>query len=327
MYTPETFTTALILTIVCTCCWGSWANTFKLTRGYRFELFYWDYALGVFLVTLIFAFTLGSRGGDSSFIANLHQASTASLLSAAAGGFIFNIANVLLVAAIDMVGLAIAFPLAIGIALVEGTVLSYAIHPAGNPQLLFAGVGCALLAVVLIGLAYAARGVAGQVATRRGIVVCLVSGVLMGSWAPLLGRPLAATSGGLTPYSAAVLMAFGALLCCFVFNPFLMRRPLVGTPVKATDYLRGPAGYHLLGIAGGCVWGAGTVLNLVASAKVGLPISYAIGQAAPLIATLWGVLVWKEFRGAPGRSRVLLAAVIATYALALALISSSYQAV
>ncbi|SEF70150.1 glucose uptake protein [Bryocella elongata] len=326
MYTPATFTAALILTVLCTCCWGSWANTFKLTRGYRFELFYWDYAVGVFLVSLLFAFTLGSRGGEAGFLANLRLASPGALWSAAAGGFIFNIANVLLVAAIDMVGLAIAFPLAIGIALVEGTLLSYAIHPAGNPVLLFAGVACALLAVVLIGFAYAARGVAGEVATRKGILICLVAGVLMGSWAPLLGRSLAAPTGALTPYTAAVLMTFGAFVCCFVFNPFLMRRPLVGTPVKASDYVRGPIHYHLLGLLGGAVWGTGTVLNLVASAKVGLPISYAIGQSAPLIATLWGVLVWKEFRGAPTRSKVLLGCVVATYLLALALISSSYQA-
>jgi glucose uptake protein len=335
MYTPTTFTTALLLTILCTCCWGSWANTFKLTRSYRFELFYWDYGLGIFLVSLLFAFTLGSRGGDAGFLANLHQASTVALLSAAAGGFIFNIANVLLVAAIDMVGLAIAFPLSIGIALVEGTVLSYAIHPAGSATLLFAGVGCALLAVVLIGMAYAARGVAGAVATRKGILVCLIAGVLMGSWAPLLAKSFAGSTtvtgvaiqqGALSPYSAAVLMTFGAFVCCFVFNPFLLRRPLVGTPIAAANYLRAPMGYHLLGLLGGGIWGAGTVLNLVASSKVGLPISYAIGQASPMIATLWGVLVWKEFHGARPRSKMLLGAMVAMYLLALALISNAYQA-
>lgn len=335
MYIPATFTTALLLTILCTCCWGSFANTFKLTRGYRFELYYLDYGLGIFLVSLLYAFTLGSQGGSSAFLANLHQATVACLLWAAAGGFIFNIANVLLIAGIDMVGLAIAFPLSIGIALVEGTSLSYGIHPAGNATLLFAGVGCALLAVVLIGFAYAARGVEGVVPTRKGILVCLVSGVLMGSWAPLLSKSLTGSTpvdglavqpGALSPYAAAVLMTFGALVCCFFFNPILMRRPLVGEPVAASGFLRAPMGYHLLGLLGGCIWGTGTVLNLVASAKVGLPISYAIGQAAPMVATLWGVLVWREFNGARLQSKLLLGAMIGMYVLALVLISRAYQA-
>jgi glucose uptake protein len=332
MYTPATFTAALLLTILCTICWGSFANTFKLTRGYRFELYYWDYGAGIFLVSLLYAFTLGSTGGAHGFAANLHQATGACMVWAAAGGFVFNIANVLLVAGIDMVGLAIAFPLSIGIALVEGTVLSYAIHPAGNAALLFSGVGCALLAVVLIGFAYAARGVASVVATRKGIVVCVVSGVLMGSWAPLLAKalqgptPIAGATvqpGALSPYAAAVFMTMGAFVCCFVFNPLLMRRPLAGTPVTMAGYWRAPSTYHVLGLVGGAVWGTGTVLNLVASAKVGLPISYAIGQASPMVATLWGVFAWHEFRGARAQSKAMIAA----YVLALVLISRAYQGV
>src|SRR5580692_108569 len=174
LFIPATFMSALLLTILCTCCWGSFANTFKLTKNYRFELYYWDYGLGIFLISLVFAFTLGSTdGGLLSFLPNMHQALGISLLYAAFGGFVFNIANVLLIAAIEMVGLAIAFPLAIGIALVEGTALSYLIHPAGNATLLFAGVGMALVAVIFIGFAYAARGVTGAVPTRKGIIVCL----------------------------------------------------------------------------------------------------------------------------------------------------------
>src|ERR1700744_2828523 len=185
MYIPATFMSALLLTILCTCCWGSFANTFKLTKNYRFELYYWDYGLGIFLISLVFAFTLGSTdGGLLSFLPNMHQALGISLFWAAFGGFVFNIANVLLIAAIEMVGLAIAFPLSIGIALVEGTLISYLITPSGNATLLFAGVFMALIAVILIGFAYAARGIAGAVATRKGIIVCLVSGVLVGSWAP-----------------------------------------------------------------------------------------------------------------------------------------------
>jgi glucose uptake protein len=329
MFIPATFTSALLLTILCTCCWGSFANTFKLTRNYRFELYYWDYGLGIFVISLVYAFTLGSTdGGVLSFLPNMHQALGISLFWAAFGGFVFNIANVLLIAAIEMVGLAIAFPLSIGIALVEGTLISYLITPSGNATLLFAGVGMALVAVILIGFAYASRGIAGAVATRKGIIVCLVSGVLMGSWAPAIAKATSAvgTAGvSITPYTSAVFMTLGAFLCCFVFNPILMRRPLVGTPVSMAGYFAAPASYHVWGLLGGFIWGTGTVLNLVAGGKVGLPISYAIGQASPMIATLWGVLVWKEFAGAAAKSKLYLGGMIAAYVAALALIATAYK--
>jgi glucose uptake protein len=336
MFIPSTFVSALLLTILCTCCWGSFANTYKLTKNYRFELYYWDYGLGIFLISLVYALTLGSTsGGIFSFLPNLHQAAASSLWWAALGGFVFNIANVLLIAGIDMVGLAIAFPLAIGIALVEGTVMSYMIHPSGNATLLFAGVGMALVAVILIGLAYAARGTGGVVATRKGIWVCIVSGVLMGSWAPFLQKSLIGPgvanglqvpAGALSPYTAAVLMTLGAFVCCFVFNPLLMRKPLVGAPVSIRGYFSAPMSYHFWGLLGGFIWGTGTVLNLVAGGKVGLPISYAIGQASPMIATLWGVLVWHEFRGARPKSKLYLGGMIASYLAALGLIAMAYQA-
>jgi len=335
MFVPATFAAALLLTVLSTICWGSFANTFKGTKNYRFELYYWDYGLGIFLISVIYAFTLGStNGGVFSFLPNLHQATNNSLLYAAFGGFVFNIANVLLIAGIEMVGLAIAFPLSIGIALVEGTLLSYMIHPAGNATFLFAGVAMALLAVIFIGFAYAARG-GGAVATRKGILVCLVSGVLMGSWAPLLTKALAGTGvsaglavpiGALSPYTAAVFMTLGAFVCCFVFNPILMRKPLIGEPISMAGYFAAPKSYHFWGLLGGFIWGTGTVLNLVAGGKVGVPISYAIGQASPMIATLWGVFAWKEFSGASTKAWSYLAAMFIAYVLALLLISHAYAA-
>ena len=335
MFVPASFATALLMTILCTCCWGSFANTFKLTRNYRFELYYWDFGLGIFLISLVFAFTLGSsNGGLFSFVPNMRQADAILLFYAALGGFIFNIANVLLVAGIEMVGLAIAFPLSIGIALVEGTVLSYLMHPQGSAELLAAGVFMALIAVIFIGMAYSARGTSGVVTSRKGTIVCVVSGLLMGVFAPAITKAMQGNHpdvslvpiGALSPYTAAVFMTLGAFLCCFVFNPILMRRPLVGAPVSMFGYFTAPAEYHMLGLLGGAVWGTGTVLNFVAGRFVGLPISYAIGQASPMIATLWGVLVWHEFRGARRKSWVYLAAMFISYLLALALIALAYKA-
>jgi len=326
MYAPATFAAALIMTILSTVCWGSFANTYKLTKNYRFELYYWDYAFGIVGVALLLAFTMGSAGGGPlSFVANLHSAATSNLLDAAIGGFIFNIANVLLIAGIEIAGLAIAFPISIGIALVEGVVLSYLLQPKGSPVLLGAGVAMAVFAVILVGKAYGALQQDGRSASRKGIIICIVSGLLMGTFAPFVTRSMTAANP-LTPYTVAVLFTCGALFCCFIFNVFLMKRPLVGEPVKFSAYSSTPASYHLLGLVGGVIWGIGTVFNFVAANFVGVPISYAIGQASPMIAALWGVLVWREFRGAGTRARLYLAGMFIFYILALVLVARAYQA-
>jgi len=324
MFVPTTFAVALLMTIFSTVCWGSFANTFKGTKNYRFELYYWDYGLGIFLISVVLAFTMGSfAGGPTAFLANLHSADGINLFYATLGGFIFNIANVLLVAGIEIVGLAIAFPISIGLALVEGVVLSYVLQPKGNPMLLGAGVLMALVAVVLVGKAYGALRTDGSMVSRRGVAVCVISGLLMGIFAPFVTRAM--TRGNtLTPYTTAVFLTLGAFLCCFVFNTILMRRPIVGSPVAAADYFRAPGTYHALGLLGGAIWGIGTVFNFVAASLVGVAISYAIGQASPMVACLWGVFVWKEFRGANARAKGYLAAMFAAYLLALVLIARAY---
>jgi len=323
MFVPTTFAVALLMTILSTICWGSFANTFKVTKNYRFELYYWDYGLGIFLISLVLALTMGSfSGGPTAFLANVHSADNLNLFYAALGGFIFNIANVLLVAGIEIVGLAIAFPISIGIALVEGVVLSYALQPRGNPAILAAGVAMALVAVILVGKSYGALGT-NRTISRRGVIVCVISGLLMGIFAPFVTRAM--TRGAtLTPYTTAVCLTFGAFLCCFFFNTILMRKPIVGTPVAAADYFRAPLSYHALGLLGGAIWGIGAVFNFVAASLVGVAISYAIGQASPMIACLWGVFAWHEFRGANTRAKSYLAAMIAAYILALILIARAY---
>lgn len=324
MFVPTTFHVALLMTILSTICWGSFANTFKGTKNYRFELYYWDYGLGIFLIAVLLALTMGSfGGGPDSFLANLRSADKVNLFYAALGGFIFNIANVLLVAGIEIVGLSVAFPISIGIALVEGVVLSYALQPRGNPVLLFAGVLMAVVAVVLVGKSYGALRRGGAAVSRRGVWVCIVSGLLMGIFAPFVTRAM--TRGAtLTPYTTAVFLTLGAFLCCFVFNSILMRKPIVGAPVAAADYFRAPLSYHVLGLLGGVIWGVGTVFNFVAASLVGVAISYAIGQASPMVACLWGVFVWKEFRGANAKAKRYLIAMVVAYILALVLIARAY---
>jgi glucose uptake protein len=302
-------------------CWGSWANTYKGVKNYRFELFYWDYAAGIFLVSLILALTMGSTGNDaSSFLNNVRSADTNNIVSTMVGGAIFNLANLLLVAAIDMAGLAIAFPVSIGIALVVGVISSYALQPIGNAALLAGGVLCALIAVVLDGKAYGSLAIAGRAVSRKSIVVCVVSGILMGLWAPFVAHAM--THGNtLGPYSIAVFLTLGALLSCLVWNIYFMKRPLVGEPVSFAGFFSGPISGHALGLLGGFIWGIGMVFNLVAASFTGVAISYAIGQSAPMVAALWGIFAWKEFEGAPGKAKIYLGLMFVFYCLGILLVA------
>src|ERR1700689_2206313 len=133
MFTPHDATLALIMMVISAICWGSWENKFKGVKNYRFELFYWDYAVGIFLASLVYAFTMGSSPNDAlSFLNNVRSADASNIGWALLAGVIFNLANLLLVAGIDMAGLATAFPVAIGIALVVGVALSYVQQQKGD---------------------------------------------------------------------------------------------------------------------------------------------------------------------------------------------------
>jgi glucose uptake protein len=307
MFVPHTFGIALLMIFTSAICWGSWANTYKGVKNYRFELFYWDYALGIFLIAVVLAFTMGSSSNDaSSFLHNIRAADRSNFIYTLAGGAVFNLANLLLVAAIDMAGLAIAFPVSIGIAMVVGVVSSYVLQPKGNAPLIAAGVACAIIAVI-------------------SIIVCVVSGILMGLWAPFVTHAM--TQGDtLGPYSTGVFFTLGALLSCFVWNVYFMKNPLVGEPVKFAEFFSGPGSGHMLGLLGGLIWGTGTVFNLVAANFTGVAISYAIGQSAPMVAALWGVLAWKEFQGANRQAKTFLGLMFLFYILAILLIAKANTA-
>ena len=320
MLTPQSFGTALAMMIATAICWGSWANTYKGVKNYRFELFYWDYAIGIFLTALVYGHTLGNiRPDASSLVNNIHGADASNAGWALLAGAIFNLANLLLVAGIDMAGLATAFPVSIGIALAVGVVLSYVQQPKGNLTMLSAGVACAIVAVVLDGKAYGQLAAAKEI-SRKSIVVCVISGVLMGLWAPFSTRAM--THGrALGPYAVVVFLTFGALLSCFIWNLYFMKKPLVGEPVNFSGFFNAPVSGHVLGLLGGVIWCTGTVFSLVAANYTGVAISYAIGQSAPMVAALWGILAWKEFHGANIKAKAFLAMMFVFYVLAVLLIA------
>jgi len=328
----ESYQIAVLMCIITMICWGSWANTQKLaSKEWRFQLFYWDYCLGVLLLTLIFAFTLGSTGtGGRSFMADLHQASGSAIGSALLGGVIFNIANILLVAAIDIAGMAVAFPIGIGLALVIGVIGTYWQDPSGNPTLLFTGVACVAAAIVLDAMAYRRIGTTGQKTTGKGIVLSVLCGILMGQFfrfvAAAMPMPLSQIAapemaGKLTPYTALVFFALGLFLSSFVFNTLVMARPFVGEPVPFGDYFKkGTPWLHAVGILGGMIWGVGMSFAILAGDRAGYAISYGLGQGATMVAAFWGVFIWKEFKNARPGTNKLLALMFALFIIGLALI-------
>jgi glucose uptake protein len=305
MYQPEAYFAVLAFMLSSMICWGSWANTMKLTPGYAFQLFYWDYIVGIILGALFWGLTLGSFGSSGpAFVANLRSTDAGHILYALAGGAVFNVANLLLVAAIDIAGLAVAFPLGIGLALVVGVLLNYLLQPKGNPVLLFGGVALVMLAIVFDALAYRNREVQRRAVSMRGIQISIACGILMGVFYPLVVKAKTG-SGSLGSYAVAFVFCLGAALCAIPVNYLLMKRPLTGAAVNGKSYFSVRSAYHIWGILGGAIWCTGLVFNLIGSGAnvVGPAISYAIGQGATMVSAIWGVFIWREFIGAPANSR------------------------
>ncbi|HVC45745.1 MAG TPA: GRP family sugar transporter [Terracidiphilus sp.] len=309
MFVPTTYFGALILMLLSMVCWGSWANTLKLCPRFRFQLFYWDYAIGLALGAVVLGLTGGSLGSTGHpFLAAIRLTPLSAMIWAACGGAVFNVANLLLVAAIEVAGLAVAFPIGIGLALVVGSVSSYFVSPAGNPMLLFGGVALVALAIVMDAAAYRKRERDARAMTTRGIVISLVAGLLMGSFYPLVAHAMT-TPPESGPYAIAFFFAIGVLVSTVPANLLLMARPLDGKPpVDGRDYWKSPLGWHLAGVLGGGVWCVGAVANFVASGAhlIGPAVSYSIGQGATMVSACWGVFVWREFAGAPRAAHRLL---------------------
>ncbi len=332
MIVIESYFVAVIMCVVTMLCWGSWANMQKLaSKEWRFQLFYWDYAIGVLLLTLILAFTLGSMGSAGrTFSADLAQASAKAMGLALLGGVVFNVANILLVAAIDIAGMSVAFPIGIGIALVEGVVVNHIRDPKGDPVFLFAGVAGVVVAIIIDAIAYGKLPREGQKTLGKGIALSVVCGLLMGLFFYLVAAAMPGKiadlnkpeeAGKLTPYSALVLFSLGLFLSNFVFNTLVMAKPFVGTPVPFGDYFRkGSPRLHLVGIVGGIIWSVGMSFAIIAGDAAGYAISYGLGQGATMIAAFWGVFIWREFKSAPPGTNKLLALMFAFFIVGLALI-------
>ncbi|MCX6899876.1 MAG: multidrug DMT transporter permease [Verrucomicrobia bacterium] len=334
MIIVESYPVAVAMCVVTMLCWGSWANTQKLaSKEWRFQLFYWDYAIGVFLLSLILAFTMGNFGsGGRGFCTDLAQGDAKWLGSAFLGGVIFNLSNILLVAAIDIAGLAVAFPVGVGLALVLGVITTYVAKPEGNVPMLAAGVAAVMIAIVLDALAYKKLASAGKKTPVKGIVLSVVAGVLMGWFYSFVAQAMGAIdpatkaleTGKLSPYTAIVLFSAGLLASNFIWNSIVMAKPFSGEPVTYRDYFtKGNARLHLIGILGGIIWNVGMSFSIIASTTAGPALSYGLGQGATMVGAFWGVFIWKEFKGAPAGTGKLLGAMFLFYFIGLAVLIAS----
>ncbi|MDD4592177.1 MAG: GRP family sugar transporter [Parabacteroides sp.] len=329
MFIVENYQLAVMLCFITMLCWGSWGNTQKLAgKTWRYELFYWDYVIGVLLLSLIMAFTLGSIGENGrSFIPDIKQVETGYFLSALAGGAIFNLSNILLSASVSIAGLAVAFPLGVGLALVLGVMINYFNAPKGDPSLLFLGVALVVVAIIVNALAYKRMGNNNEQKSKtKGLLLALVAGILMSTFYRFIAASMDLNNfnspeiGKMTPYTAMFVFALGMFLSNFIINTIVMRKPFVGSPTTYKDYFSGSPNTHMVGVLGGLIWGLGNLLSLIAAEKAGAAISYGLGQGATLVAAFWGVFIWKEFKGGGKIVNILISFMFILFLLGLSMI-------
>ena len=328
MLIVDSYVIAVIMCFITMLCWGSWANTQKLaSQEWPFQLFYWDYAIGVLILVLGLALTIGSIGEyGREFIEDLNQASGKMLLSAFLGGVIFNFGNILLVAAIDIAGMAVAFPVGIGIALAQGVFVNYLAKPEGNPLILFIGVTLVLIAIIVDAIAYKRLQTGGTEGIAKGLILSIVAGISLGFFYRFVADSMVTNYytpevGLLTPYTALVVFSLGLFISNFVFVTAIMFKPISGKPVALGDYFtKGNSKLHLIGILGGVIWSVGMSFSIIASGAAGPGISSGLGQGAVMVAAFWGVFVWKEFKDAPIGTNKLIAFMFLFFILGLTLI-------
>jgi len=325
MFIVNDYAVAVLFCIVTMLCWGSWANTSKIsTEKWPFTLFYWDYSLGLIIMAVLYGLTMGSAGMQGrGFFADLQQADSGSLLSAFAGGIVFNLSNLILVAAITISGLSVAFPVGVGLALVIGVIVNYLKQPTGNAGLLAAGVLLVVVAMIVNARASARLSKSQGKTSTKGILLSIVAGVVMGFFYRFVADGMATSfthpePGKLTPYSAVLVFSVGVFLSSFLWNTFFMYRPVDGRGARYGEYFtHGTLRQHLIGLLGGLIFNTGFLFNLLASEKAGPAISYGLGQGSTMIGAAWGVFVFRELKGAPASA---IAIMFITFIVGLALI-------
>jgi glucose uptake protein len=340
MILPPSYVFTLALILAGMLCWGSWASLYKATGKLRFELFYFDFMFGLVVAALLFAFTLGSMGFDGfSFMDDvLHAGKKQDLIGAIAGG-VFNLGNMLLLAAVAEAGMAVAFPVGIGVAIVVGSTWRFFLTGGENAVVWLAGALVVAAGVGVAGAAYrlyrlsrvdelvrtGQQKTTRRTANTRGIPIAVFAGLILGSYFPLVTKAMDPEIG-VGPYSMGVMFAVGVFASTFLFNLFFMNLPISGQPLEIFEYFKVSRRDHLYGFLAGVLWLVGFDGSLVAGAAegkatVGPAISYGLLQGAVVIAAIWGLTVWKEYKEADARIRSLLMVMLALFVCGIGLIA------
>lgn len=313
----------LICCVYCCLCWGSWANTQKLVtnKKWKFPLFYWDYIFGFFLTALAGMLTLGG--------ASIGEFTWHSVGYAMLGGLIWNFANIFLTAANSIAGMSVGFPIGGGLGWVGGVVFNYFVGGfTGNKILLWIGLVLAVSAMIFCAVSYSRLTSSQKKTPLTGIIFAIISGFGFAFFYGLVikGIDPAYVSGGvgtLTPYAAVFFFALGVLLSTPAINGVAMRRSVEGK-CSMKDYVsNGDAKTHLIGMLGGFIWMSGMIISFMASGSGNPAVTYALSNASPVVAMIWGVLIWKEFKDAPKGTNKYLAAMFLLFLAALVVITMS----
>ncbi len=349
MILPGSYNLVLLVLFLGMLAWGTWANTLKAAgEKWRFELYCFDFGIGVVIAAVLIALTFGNLGFDGfSFADDLRLAGKRQDVLALGAGIIFNLGNMLLLGSLSLMGMAVAFPAGMGIALVVGVLWSYALNPGGNGVLMFTGAAIVVGAVVTSVLAYrnyaaeqlrlaaaaaapTTKKIKRETVSSKGVALAAAGGMFLGSFAPLV-QMARAGENGLGPYSAGFIFAVGILFSTFVFNLFFMNLPVKGEPIDLAEYFRAPMKRHGLGVLGGILWYFGAIASLLASrvegaARVQPSIGYALAQAGIIIAAICGLFVWHEFDGADPKVKTYLGLMLILLVIGIGLVSSGSTA-
>ncbi len=339
MLVPATHQAALLLLLLALVCLGSWANTLKLGGSrWRWELFYFDFAAGAFLLSLLAALTLGTLGSELSFNDRIAVAGLRSQVFAIGAGMIFNLGNMLLVATVSLIGMAAGFPLVLGLALMVSAAAGGV--QGVNPLFLAGGVVLVLAAVALAGAAarrripartsgnkQAVKAAGGR--SAKALATGIIGGFLIGISAPLAESGLWGDLG-LGAYAGGLMFAIGLLISAFVLNLFFMGIGIEGGRITFGDYFKGSVRQHSFGVAGGMLWALGTLAALLAQSvptaeQPGAGTLMWLTQGSVLLAVAWGLLAWKEFGNAPARARTLILASATFFAAGLACLALRFR--
>lgn len=324
MFVPHSPQTALLLIVVSMVCWASWPNLLRALPHWRLEFFYVDYTLGFLLTVLVIGMTAGSTGTALDFLDRVAAAGGREAGLALLGGLVWNAGNIFLLNSIMIAGLAVAFTIGAVLAIMLGVGISYWAQPIGNPAWLLAGSVVLILAACANAQAYRKLGGVSSRHKSLGIALALTAGVLVGIFPPFIAGAITG-SNALDSYVVSVYFMLGASVATLIGMPILVARPFIGEPASMKGYLEGPRSWHIMGLLAGAIWCIGTVANFVSAGLVGVAISWGIGSGAPMVGALWGILLWKEFKGADVYSRTLITLSLILYTTGVVLVAISYH--